>query len=145
MNAPIDAPALTDDARLIAHFAPVLDEAHRRQLWLFFLDDGDRPVGPAMPIDDYPATPGLLVDTDDLGQRSVAEVFGIRFAGLMRECGLAKILIAWEREGGSSLDSRTRDWARALGTAFRAEGACVRAQLLLHDGGLRVLTPDDLA
>lgn len=144
MTTPIDAPSLTDDARLIEHFAPILDVANRRQLWIFFLDEDDRSGGIAIPIDDYPADPELLVTTADLGRRSAAELFGIRFAGLMREAQLAKIVLAWERPGGRLIDPQTRDWARAFGGALRAEGACLRAQLLLHDGGLRVLTPDDL-
>lgn len=144
MSTHIDTSALTDDTRLVEYFTPILETALRRQLWVFFLDEDDRPIGPAMPMDDYPDDPNRLLSTDDAGWRKVAELFGMRFARLMRECELAQILLVWERPGGWTLSGETLVWARALGAALVAEKARVRAQLLLHSGGLRVLAPDDL-
>lgn len=36
-----------------------------------------------------------------------------------------------------------REWARGLSEACRAAGLSVRAQLILHDGGVRWFAPDD--
>ena len=144
MSTRIDTSALTDDTRLVGYFTPILETAVRRQLWVFFLDEDDRPIGPAMPMDDYPDDPNRVLPTADAGLRKVAELFATRFARLMRECELAQILLVWERPGNRTLSGETLLWARALGAALSAENACVRAQLLLHSRGLRVLAPDDL-
>lgn len=145
MSTSTDTSALTDDTRLVGYFTPILETALRRQLWVFFLDEDDRPIGPAMPMDDYPDDPNRPLPTDEGGSRKVAELFGARLARLMRECELAQILLVWERSGGRILSGETLLWARALGAALVAENVRVRAQLLLHSGGLRVLAPDDLA
>lgn len=144
MNTPITSVPLTDDTTLINHFAPMLDTAIRRQLWIFFLDEDDRPLGPAMPIDDYPTNPRARVKTDDVGEHTAAELFGIRFASLTSDLGLAQIVLVWERPGGRALKGVTREWARMLGDALQRHGAQVRAHLLLHSGGLRVIAPGEL-
>ncbi|MFT4212509.1 MAG: hypothetical protein QM626_11635 [Microbacterium sp.] len=145
MNTPITSPTLSDDEGLVRHFAPLLGPALRRRLWLFFLDEEHRPVGPAIPTDDYPRDPHLPVMTDDLGTLTAAELYGARFGQVMRECDVARVVVIWERRGGRRLDRTTREWARAFGEALRERGGRVRAQLLLHDGGLCVIAPDDLA
>ena len=144
MTTPTDTPALIDDATICRVLSPLLECAIRRQLWLMFLDEDDRIAGPFMPNDDYPLDPVETTRTEDLGVVPNAELLAKRFGMLMREFGFAKLLVTWERCGGSRIDPATLAWARAFGEALRAEGVVVRAQLLLHDAGLRVLAPDDL-
>lgn len=144
MNTSAALVPLTDDKALLDHFGPMLGTASRRQLWIFCLDDEDRPGGIAMPVDDYPADPRALVGAGGVEPLSVAELFGIRFAEIAHEANVAQFVLVWERRGGAELTGATRDWARMLGDALHRHGARVRAQLLLHDAGLRVLAPDDL-
>ncbi|MFT4135349.1 hypothetical protein [Microbacterium sp.] len=144
MTTHLETPRLTDDATLTAFLAQLLETAIRRQLWIFFLDEDGRIADPIMPNDDYPTDPSLPITTDDLGERTVAEVFGARFAHIVRTVDAAELVVVWEREGDDTIDVETRAWARAFGAALRDEGARVRAQLLLHSGGLRMIAPDDL-
>jgi len=139
-----EIPPLTDDVQLEQLLESLLGRAGRRQLWLFFLDADDRPVGPIMPTDDHPLDPRDLWVTEDLGARSVAEVFGIRFAHLMEANGFARVVLVWERRGSDTVTEADRLWATCLGRALRDEGARVRAQFVLHSRGLRQLAPDDL-
>lgn len=144
MTPRLDSPTLPDD-RLCAKLAPVMQTALRRQLWLFFLDGDDEVVGPVMPCADYPIDPAEPVITADLGPAETSEVFGARFAALMEEFGFEFIALVWERIGDAELDDDTRRWASALGGVLAARGVGVRAQMLLHDRGLRMLTVDEVA
>ncbi|WP_156366333.1 hypothetical protein [Microbacterium sp. No. 7] len=144
MDTPITASPLTDDTSLLDYVTPLLRRARWRQLWLLFLDENDRPLGPVMPFGDYPRDPDRVVRSDEFGSVTMAQFFAIRFAGMMARSDLAQILMVWERRGDAELAGETLRWARTLRDELVAEGACVRAQLLLHSKGLRVIAPDDL-
>ena len=133
----------TPDERLRARLAPVMQTALRRQLWLFFLDADDEVVGPVMPCEDYPIDPAEPVVVDDLGPVTTGDLFAARFAGLIEEFGFDRIALVWERIGEARLDVETRTWASALGAALARQGVRVRAQMLLHDRGLRMLDADN--
>lgn len=57
----------------------------------------------------------------------------------------ARLIFVWERPGSAESTAADRDWARELSEACRAVGVVVRAQLILHDGGVRWFAPDDYA
>ncbi len=138
-----DVPPLRDDAALEHWLFDLLIGATHPQLWLFFLDDDDRPTGPVMPCDELPDHPDGVTATEDLGALPVVELFAHRFANLMREFDFAQIVVVWERCGGDQITDLDRAWAR-LGDHLVRQGVRVRARFLLHEAGMRIFTPDDL-
>ena len=116
-----------------------------RQLWLFFLNDDQRIAGPIMPCDDYPDDPGDIAATDDLGAVPFADVLAHRFGLILDTVGATQIVLVWERLGRREFAENELGWARAMAGSCAALGVPLRAQFLLHDGGVRQLTPDDYA
>jgi hypothetical protein len=142
-TGPAETPPLRDDAALERWLFDLLLGATHPQLWLFFLDEDDRPTGPVMPCDELPDHPDELATTDDLGTLPVTELFAHRFANLMREFDFAQVVVVWERCGGDRITDLDRAWAR-LGDHLVRHGVRVRARYLLHEDGMRIFTPDDL-
>lgn len=134
---------LTDDVLLQERIRFLLRRANVRQFWMLFLYDDDVQAEVLMPCDDLPADPDVVVQTEDLGRAPYAVVLASRIAHIMSEFGLAQAVFVWERRGDSVARTEERVWARTLAQACRAAGAQVRAQFLLHDRGVRLLTPDD--
>lgn len=137
-NAP-----LTDDALLEERVTLLLERANVPQLWMMFLGDDDVQSELLLPFADLPRHPDELVDTPDLGRAANATVLGHRVAQIMREFGFAQVVFAWERPGSATARRGERRWARALAAACAVQGARVRAQFVVHDRGVRPLTPDD--
>ncbi|MGW9632385.1 hypothetical protein ACWGST_16960 [Agromyces sp. NPDC055520] len=127
------------DNDLQARVADLLDCAIRRQWWTLFLDERDVQFPLVMPMADYPDAP------DDPAPEcgTAAELLANRLAMITREIDAAKLVFVWERPGTAESTPADRAWARALGEACRAEGIAVRAQLILHDDGVRWFAPDD--
>lgn len=132
-----------DDAALERWLFDLLIGATHPQLWLFFLDENNRPIGPVMPCDELPDHPDEVTTTDDLGTLPIVELFAHRFANLMGEFGFAQVIVVWERCGGEHITDLDRAWAR-LGDHLVRQGIRVRARFLLHEDGMRVITTDDL-
>lgn len=141
-NLHVERPLLTDD-QLRLTLEDALEEAILSQLWFIFLDAGGRLTGPLMPGDGYPEEPSEVVDTDDLGPMSAAHLLGTRVQMIAEILGAASVALVWERPGSDALSPETRVWVRAMAYASRDIGLPLRAQLLLHDDGLRMLVPDD--
>ena len=108
-----------------------------------FLDDRQRLGDPIMPMDDYPENPDGIVSTDDLGDLPHAGLLVHRAEMIRGVSNNAAIVFVWERLGPRSIDKETAAWARSMAQAARELGAPLRAQFLLHDGGIRQLYPDD--
>jgi len=138
----LERPLTTDD-QLRLTLEDALEEAIMPQLWFIFLDDESRLTGPLMPGDGYPADPSDLVETDDLGIVSAAHLLSARLQLIADLVGAASVALVWERPGPDALPHDTRTWVRAMADASRDSGLRLRAQLLLHDDGLRMLVPDD--
>ncbi|MFD1720622.1 hypothetical protein [Amnibacterium endophyticum] len=120
-----DTPWDTDRAVLDAA-GTLLESALRRQTWLFPLDDEHRALA-AVAIDEMPVDP----DPEDVARLS-------RMLGqLVDETGATAVVVAWERPGGAELRMQEADWVAALAST----DAPVRAQLLVHDEGVRLLDP----
>ncbi|WP_024355303.1 hypothetical protein [Leucobacter chironomi] len=151
------SPLRPDDPRLSRHrvFATdaelhelvelLLARASRRQLWLFAFDDRQRQLGPLMPMEDLPESPDELVETEDLGLVSIPHVLADRAAMVCEVLDAASIALVWERRGSERFDAQDRAWARALAHETAQQGLRLRAQFVLHDEGVRQLTPDDYA
>jgi len=121
--------------------ADLLQHAVRRQWWTLYLDDDDvqRPV--LMPMAGYPEHPD-----EPCGDEGIAaELLANRLASIVEDIAAAKVIFVWERPGGPESTPADREWASALGAACRAAGVAVRAQLILHDHGVRWFAPDDCA
>lgn len=122
----------------------LLDRAlNPRQMWLLFLDADLRLTGPIMPCDDYPPDPYGEFETTDLGVAPFAEVLAVRMRGMLSAIDAAQVVIVWERPGSREFTTDERAWAGAMAAECGAEGVDLRAQFVLHDGGLRQLTADD--
>ena len=140
----LERPLLTDD-QLRLTLEDALEEAILPQLWFIFLDAEGRLTGPLMPGDGYPEDPSELVDTDDLGRVSAAQLLSARVQMIADMLGAASAALVWERPGPDELSPSTSAWVKAMAGASRDSGLRLRAQLLLHDEGLRMLVPDDFA
>ena len=114
-----------------------------RQVWLLFLDEEDRLVGPIMPCDDYPDDPAELMHTGDLGSLPFADVLTNRLTLMLETIGATQVVLVWERPGPSEFANDELRWAAAMARSSGEAGVRLRAQFVLHDGGLRQLTPDD--
>ncbi|QKJ18732.1 hypothetical protein [Microbacterium hominis] len=135
-------PLRTDDQLRLA-LEDLLQCANLPQLWFIFLDEDQHLVGPFMPGDGYPDDPAQPVDTDDLGTVPSAEVMAVRVGMIAELVGAAHAVLVWERPGPDRLTEGVRAWVRAVAAACLAREVSLRAQLLLHDDGLRMLVPDD--
>lgn len=121
----------------------LLQRANRRQLWLTFIDERGCLGDPLMPMDDYPDDPAELITTEDLGEVTQAHLLMQRM-GMFREItGNASVVLVWERLGSAAVDADDRAWARAMRESARTLDVPLRAQFVLHGGGVRQLHPDD--
>lgn len=136
---------LRTDADLHELLSLLLGEANQRQLWFIMMDDRKRITGPLMPMEDYPDSPESLCDTEDLGRATVAEVLADRARMMCELVGGSEIVLVWERPGSDKFTDADLAWARDFVREAGKNGSTLRAQFLLHDGGLRQLTPDDYA
>jgi hypothetical protein len=130
---------ITTDREVEERVATLLRRAARRQWWTLYLDDDDVQLPLLMPMAGYPERPDL--PSGEGG--TAAELIADRLSAVVEKIGAAKVVFVWERPGGAESTPGDREWARALAEACRAEGVAVRAQLILHDGGVGWFAPDD--
>ena len=132
---------IATDQDIEQRVASLLQRAIRRQWWTLYLDVDDlqRPV--LMPMPGYPAHPHEPCGDEG----SAAEVLANRLASIVAEIEAAKVIFVWERPGDDELTGGDRAWAGALGSACRDVGVAVRAQLILHDTGVRWISVEESA
>jgi len=132
---------ISTDQDIEQRVASLLQRAIRRQWWTLYLDVDDlqRPV--LMPMPGYPAHPHEPCGDEG----TAAEVLANRLASIVAEIEAAKVIFVWERPGDDELTSSDRAWAWALGSACRDAGVAVRAQLILHDTGVRWISVEESA
>ena len=125
----------------------VLERARSRQVWLFFLDGDQRIIDPVMPMGDYPLEPDERCVTADLGDVPFAEMFVERAQMVCAMNRATEFVVLWERLGAAGLTASDRRWTRAVAAAMEqraGHGTPLRAQLLLHDGGARLIAPEEM-
>ncbi|GAA4371950.1 hypothetical protein [Agromyces bauzanensis] len=132
---------ITTDHDVEERVAGLLQHAVRRQWWTLYLDADDVQMPLIMPMAGYPDRP----DEPGGDEGTAAQLLADRLSVIVREVGAAKVVFVWERPGRAETTPADREWAGALAAACRAEGVVVRAQLILHDRGVRWLAPDDYA
>ncbi|WP_157502398.1 hypothetical protein [Leucobacter celer] len=147
---------LATDADLQDQLGLMLERATHRQLWLLLIDQEHRLAEPLMPMDDHPLSPHELCETSDLGVVPFARVLVHRARIVCELVGAREFVFVWERCGTDRFTVEDREWARSIagesggtgssGAAFGGEAVVpLRAQFVLHDTGIRPLTPDDYA
>ena len=97
-----------------------------------------------MPMARYPHDPHAPSGAEGT-EDTVAELLARRLGEVVEAMDAAKVIFVWERPGGPAVTAADRTWASALGAACNATGVAVRAQLVLHERGVRWLSPEDLA
>lgn len=136
---------LATEADLADLLTCLLRSANIRQMWLIMLDEDHRTTGPLMPMSGHPVNPDAYVDTVDLGSAPYAAVLANRISQFVAMCAAHEIVLVWERRGSGEFSAEDRGWAAAMTRHCRELGVALRAQFVLHDKGLRALTPDDYA
>jgi hypothetical protein len=132
---------LTTDHAVQRRVAELLQGALRRQWWTLYLDEDDVQLPLIMPMAGYPERPDEPCGDDG----TAAQLLASRLADIAEQVGAARLIFVWERPGSAESTAADREWARELSEACRAVGLAVRAQLILHDRGVRWFAPDDYA
>ena len=118
---------LDTDETLVATLTDLLEGAIRRQCWILPLDDEQRPAGGIVILEDVPIDP----DPEEVDH------FASFVRRVLDETDSSSAVVVWERPGGPELRMLEADWAAAVaGTDLP-----LRAQLVLHDDGVRILDP----
>lgn len=138
---------LKSDARLQAVLSRLLGRATQRQVWLTFLDERQCFSDPIMPMNDHPTDPEELHETEDLGLVTFPYIFVSRARYIAEMCEARSYVIIWERLGGSRFTPDDLTWTREFVQQANgySDGAHLRAVFLMHERGLRPITPDDYA
>ncbi|KJL26672.1 hypothetical protein RL72_00891 [Microbacterium azadirachtae] len=138
--------ALTEDDDLRDAVELLLHRAGQRRLWLLFLDGRGRLGDPLMPMADYPSDPLDPVSIEDVDDVTQAQVLAHRIEMLRELTGNAAVVLVWERVGDETVGGEgdeVRLWARAMRRQASSLGLPLRAQLLLHEDGARLLRAVD--
>ena len=124
-----ETPPLTTDRAVRDFVEQLVGEAIRPQCWVFLLDAGDRPLPVALPIDDLP----MPADPQETAR------FAAALDGIASGTGPAAVLLALERPGPDDLTPSEAAWARNVRRSFDGCATRLRALVLVHDRGLRLL------
>jgi hypothetical protein len=124
---------LITDVDIERRVEDLVGRANSRQLWLLFLDEQDIQLPILIPIEGLPTEP-----TDDEGGRVVERV-----RELMGEIGACSVVIVLERYGSASLTAQDAAWIRSLRMGCVDRGVSLRAQLLSHRTGVRMVTAEE--
>jgi hypothetical protein len=124
---------LTTDDDIERRVADLVGRANSRQLWLLFLDEVDVQLPLLIPIEGLPSQP-----SDEQTERVVDHV-----RELMGEIGATSVITVLERYAAASLSVQDAAWARSLRESCDRHGVTLRAQLLSHRTGVRLLSKDE--
>jgi len=128
------APLLTDDD-VLERVGLLIGRACRRQLWLLFLDERAVMLPTLMPNDELP------VPLDDEAASTIAAMLRQARNGTPIE----SVILVWERPGGPVASEADRRSAAALAWACADSGVPVRAQIISHDYGVRLLGAEEFS
>lgn len=125
----------------------MLRGACRRQVWMFFFDGKQRIMDPIIPMEDYPLSPDELSALPQTPGDTIAfhALLMMRVAEIAEMVDAAACAIVWERVGTEELTAIDTGWARRIDASARQAEVLLRGQFLLHDGGVREITPAEFA
>lgn len=124
-------PARTD-ADVVALVTGVVGKPLRRQCWVLFLDERALPVPFLLPVSDLPLQPDDHV-----------EDFATLVAEVCVDESATEVVLVWERPGATRLFPVDREWVEACDRAFAERAVRLRAQVVVHAGGARVVDADE--
>ena len=127
-------PLLTD-ADIESRVADLVGRANSRQLWLLFLDETHVQLPLLVPIEGLPAEP--------TAEQAAGVVYRVR--EVMGEIGATEVVTVLERYGPSALTAQDAAWARSLRSACADAGVVLRAQLLSHRTGARLIGAEEFS
>jgi len=135
---PLDRPQadlepLTTDEAIERRVASLIGRAQNRQIWLLFLDQNQVQSPLVLPVSDVPVAP----PDDDLDNWSEF------VRGTTEAVDAGEVIVVLERFAPERLTDADRAWARMLRDGCRVAGVTLRAVLLSHRNGVRLLAPDD--
>ncbi|GAB3606551.1 hypothetical protein GCM10027413_19600 [Conyzicola nivalis] len=128
-----DLEPLTTDTLIERRVGSLIGRAQNRQIWLLFLDCDHVQSPLVLPVSDIPVAP----PDDDLDNWSEL----LRGATAAVDC--ADVIVVIERYATERLTDADRAWARMLSDGCRVAGVTLRAVLLSHRNGVRLLDDDD--
>ena len=130
-----DLETLGTDDLIEQRIASLIGRAVSRQIWLLFLDDDNKQLPLVMPISDIPVAP----EAGDLAHWT--EVL----RGRTEAVNARSVIVVLERYDAERLTDADRAWARLTRDGCHDAQVPLRAVLLSHRRGVRVLAPDDYA
>lgn len=125
----LDAPLL-NDRELRDRVSSLIGPAYRRALWPIFLDRAGVQLPILYPVDGIPVHPD-----EQKTERIVAML-----AKAVAHQDVGSLAFALERPGQAFLSENDRFLARHLAAACHRRAIPLRALLLVHDEGVRVVT-----
>jgi len=128
-----DLEPLTTDALIEARVGSLIGRAQNRQIWLLFLDQNHVQSPLVLPISDVPVAPAA----DDLD--NWCELI----RGTTEAVDAADVIVVIERYAPDRLTDADRGWARLLSDGCRVAGVTLRAVVLSHRNGVRLLAAED--
>lgn len=131
---------IESDAELESLIGSLIPRASRRQFWLLFRERDGHISELLMPMDDHPEEPNDLCHAEDLGMVPFAQLIVNRAGSICDMIGGAAAIFIWEREGDAELSAHDRRWVDAIAGEAARQGVALRAQLLLHSGGVRLVS-----
>ncbi|PPF19465.1 MULTISPECIES: hypothetical protein [unclassified Rathayibacter] len=130
----LDAPLL-NDRELRERVSSLIGPAYRRALWPIFLDRDGVQLPILYPVDGLPVHPD-----EEKTERIVATL-----AKAVAHQDVGSLAFALERPGRAFLGETDRVLARHLAAACHKRAIPLRALLLVHDEGVRVVTATEYA
>ncbi len=126
---------LTTDHDIESRVADLIGRANSRQLWLLFLDEVDVQLPLLIPIEGLPPEP--------TEEQTSGVIDGVRH--LMGEIGASAVITVLERYGSVSLTAQDAALVRWLRRGCAEHGVILRAQLLSHRTGVRLIGIEEVS
>lgn len=130
-----DLEPLTTDALIEQRVDSLIGRAQNRQIWLLFLDQNHVQSPLVLPVSDVPVAPAA----DDLD--NWCELL----RGTTEAVDANDVIVVIERYAPERLTDADRAWARILSDGCRVAGVSLRAVVLSHRNGVRLLAAEDYA
>lgn len=146
MTKPVAFPGerLVTDADIESFVGTLFDSAIKRDLYGLALTPDHRVVNTVFCIEGYPNSPKQWYRTARHGWKQAGLTVFEAWRTACAELGGSEFLIVWERPGGRELTPADMTWAQTMLSLGQRPGPALRAQVLLHSGGARLIDPADL-